>query len=158
MNPDPASLENLRDIALPPPVPWWPPAPGWWVVLAMLAVVVVVVVLRAWRKWNANAYRRSALSELQSSTTFTEIGEILKRTALVAYPRTDIASLSGSRWCQWLAETGGTPVPAKVAEALTKGVFGKIDTVNVQEVGAFATNWIKNHDLPAEGRKGSKEP
>ena len=49
MKPDPASLENLRDIAVPPPVPWWPPAPGWWVVMAVLAIAVIVVAFRAWR-------------------------------------------------------------------------------------------------------------
>ena len=41
MKPDPASLENLRDIAVPPPVPWWPPAPGWWV-LGLLALLVLI--------------------------------------------------------------------------------------------------------------------
>jgi hypothetical protein len=158
MKPDPASLENLRDIAVPPPVPWWPPAPGWWVVMAVLAIAVIVVAFRAWRLWRANAYRRAALHDLQRATTPTGIAEILKRAALVAYPRTDIAVLSGSAWCEWLAETGGRPVPNKVAEALSRGVFGKADDINVGEVSAFAAEWITHHRNRTEARKERKEP
>jgi hypothetical protein len=158
MKPDPANLENLRDIAVPPPVPWWPPAPGWWVVMAVLVIAVIIVAFHAWRLWRANAYRRAALHELQRATTPAGIAEILKRAAMVAYPRTDIAARSGSAWCQWLAETGGRPVPDNVAEALTRGVFGKADAVNVEELSAFAADWINHHENRTRNRKGGKEP
>jgi hypothetical protein len=157
MPPDSASLENLRDIVVPPPVPWWPPAPGWWLLISILAIAVFVVAFRVWRVWQANAYRRAALHELPRATTVTGIAEILKRTALVAYPRTDIAALSGSKWCQWLGETGGQQVPDKVAAALTQGVFGKVHDVNIGEVRVFAADWIKHHEIQTELREGSKE-
>ena len=118
MNPDPASLDNLRDIVELPPVPWWPPAPGWWVLLTMAVVATFVVAWRVWAARRAAAYRRAALRELESATSVATIAEILKRTALVAYPRTDVASLSGSAWSQWLAETGGREVPHGVVEVL----------------------------------------
>ena len=51
MNPDPASLANLRDIVEPPPVPWWPPAPGWWFLLTVLGLIAILVALRAYRRW-----------------------------------------------------------------------------------------------------------
>jgi hypothetical protein len=87
----------------------------------------------------------------------TGIAEILKRTALVAYPRTDIAALSGSAWCQWLGETGGEQVPDQVAEALTRGVFGRVETRNFEKVRAFAAGWIGHHEKRTTDRKGSKE-
>jgi hypothetical protein len=157
MPPDAASLENLRDIVVPQPVTWWPPAPGWWVVMSISAIAVFVVAFRAWRVWRANAYRRAALHELPLATTVTGIAEIVKRTALVAYSRTDIAALSGSNWSQWLGEAGGGQVPDQVAEALTQGVFGKVDNVNIGEVRVFAADWIKHHRNQTEFRKGSKE-
>jgi hypothetical protein len=153
MNSDPASLENLRDIVVPPPVPWWPPAPGWWFVLVVIAIATLVTAFRIWRVWRANAYRRAALHELQQATAITQIAEILKRTALVAYPRSDIAALSGPAWCQWLGETGAIQVPGTVAEALTQGVFGIAQRVNVSEVSAFAADWIRNHGNQAERQK-----
>ena len=151
MQTDPASLENLRDIAVPPPVPWWPPAPGWWLVLAVIAVALSVLMLRGWRAWQSNAYRRAALRELQSAKTISEIAEVLKRTALVAFPRIETAALSGSVWCEWLGNTMGERVPKSVSSALVRGVFAENESANVGEVSAFAANWIKLHNTAARG-------
>jgi len=147
MNSDPASLDNLREIILPPPVPWWPLAAGWWVLLAVLCLAAVIAAFRAWRTWRGNAYRRAALRELAVGGSAAAIAEILKRTALVAYPRTDVASLSGSAWLAWLAETGGRQVPQAVTEALTRGVFANHDAADVGEVAAFAADWIRSHTV-----------
>ena len=147
MNTDPASLDNLREIILPPPVPWWPLALGWWVLLAVLCLAAVSVAFRAWRTWRANAYRRAALRELAAGESVAAMAEILKRTALVAYPRTDVASLSGPAWLAWLAETGGRQVPTAVTEALTVGVFAKHDAADAGEVAAFAADWIRSHTV-----------
>ncbi len=157
MNNDPASLDNLRDIVAPPAVPWWPPAPGWWIVFAVLLLAAAVAGFRAWRNWRTNAYRRAALRELHKATSVAEIAEVLKRTALCAYPRTDVAALSGFAWCQWLAETGGRQVPDRVAEALTRGVFAREQKLNDREVSLFAAEWINRHESRTEDRAGSKQ-
>ena len=147
MNTDPASLDNLREIILPPPVPWWPLAAGWWVLLGLLTLLGTVAAFRAWRTWRAAAYRRAALRELATAANASAIAEILKRTALVAYPRTEVASLAGSAWLAWLAETGGRPVSATVAERLTLGVFAQHDAADFGEVAAFAADWIRSHTV-----------
>ena len=109
MNSDPASLDNLRDLVVPPSVPWWPPAPGWWVVFALVTLAVAVFAWRRGHAWHADAYRRAALRELQAATSAAEVAVILKRTVLVAYPRADVAAMSGSTWCRWLAERSANP-------------------------------------------------
>ena len=147
MNPDAASLDNLRDIVVPPPVPWWPPAAGWWVVMALLSGTLVVIIYRSWRTWQANAYRRAAIRELQSATTVAQVAAVLKRTALVAFPRVDIAALSGSAWFEWLGKTGAGRVSDSVALALTQGVFETVEAGDIQEVRAFASGWIKHHQV-----------
>ncbi|XZE52201.1 DUF4381 domain-containing protein [Planctomycetaceae bacterium SH139] len=149
MNSDPASLENLRDIAQPPPVSWWPPALGWWVLLAAIVIAAGFVALRGWRRRKARAYRRAAVRELESAQSIAEIAALLKRTALAAYPRSEIASLSGKTWCQWLQETGGQPVPKAVAKVFSEGIFTKSAAENAQEeVSAFVRVWIQNHPSP----------
>ncbi|GJD65694.1 DUF4381 domain-containing protein [Methylobacterium frigidaeris] len=118
MNPDPASLENLRDLALPPPVPLWPPAPGWSILAAGLAAASLVAGWRSWRRYRANAYRREARRQLDAIARRVEAGRcagaaselavVLKRTALAAYPRSAVASLTGPAWLGFLDRTGRT--------------------------------------------------
>ncbi len=148
MNSDPASLHNLREIILPPPVPWWPLAPGWWLLFAAIAVAALAFAFRLFRWWRVNAYRRAALRELAIAGDVTAIAEVLKRTALVAYPRKNVAALSGAAWLAWLAETGGQPVSATVAETLTRGVFANHDDSDISEEPAFAADWIRSHTVP----------
>ncbi|MHC5110526.1 MAG: DUF4381 domain-containing protein [Planctomycetota bacterium] len=113
---DPASLDLLHDIVVPPPVGWWPPAPGWYVILfttlALLLVAVIWVVVR----WRANAYRRTAIRELQTlqqdaqdkppAEVINAVASLVKRVALAAYPRAEVASLSGPEWVAWLNQHG----------------------------------------------------
>ncbi len=116
--------------------------------MGLLTLLGVIAAFRAWRTWRAAAYRRAALRELATAANASAIAEILKRTALVAYPRKDVAALSGAAWLAWLAQTGGRPVPAIVAETLTLGVFANHDDTNIGEVPAFAADWIRSHTVP----------
>jgi phosphatidylglycerophosphate synthase len=157
MDSDPASLDNLRDIVQPSAVSWWPLAPGWWFVIVVVAIAAAVVAFRSWQAWHANAYRRAALHELNTATSVAEIAELLKRTALCAYPRGQVASLSGSAWSRWLGQTCGTTVPAEVSEALTLGVFANANGGITAELTAFAANWIQRHQRPSADHPGSME-
>jgi len=147
MTPDAASLDNLRDIVELAPVSWWPLAAGWWVVIGLSVVAGSYFVFRTLRKWHANAYRRAAISELRENDDVAIVADILKRTALCAYPRTKVASLSGEAWCRWLGETGDQEVSDSVAECLTKGVFGAASSGKSEELAAFAEHWIINHQV-----------
>ena len=156
MNPDPASLENLRDIVAPPPVPWWPPAPGWVFLLTVLGLIAVLVAVRGWRRWRADAYRRAALRELRGAESIGMIAELLKRAALAASPRTQVASLTGSAWVNWLAQTGGRPVSDAVSQTLTIGVFAERDFVDASELAAFADEWIRSHRIGQSVSEGTE--
>lgn len=147
MNPDPASLQNLRDIVTPPPVPWWPLAPGWWLVLMLLGLLVGLIALRGWRRWRANAYRRDALRALREAESVASVAEILKRAALMASSRTQVASLSGSAWVQWLAETGGRTVSPAVSQVLSTVIYDESPAANTGELTAFAAQWIRGHRI-----------
>jgi hypothetical protein len=147
--PDPASLQNLHDIIMPPPVSWWPPAPGWYVVLGLLIGCLFVLAIQAFISYRRNAYRRAALDELQSADEGSDkigfISALLKRTALSAYPREQVASLTGKAWVRWLSEAAGLDVSAPVREALQHGVYGGIPVTDTQALTDFAAQWIRRH-------------
>ena len=145
MTHDSLSLDDLRDIAQPPPVPWWPPAAGWWFLFALLIITSATLLYRTWRSWRANGYRRAALREIRTASTEAQIADILKRTALCAYPRSQIASLTGSQWCAWLRDTGGQELSESLQRSLTSGVFRDESLTNTNELAVFADHWVKNH-------------
>ena len=146
MNPHSGSLEDLRDIVELPAVSWWPLAIGWWIVFAILAASVGVLLYRRWVQFKANAYRRRSLRELATTKTLDDIANVLKRTALCAFPRKEIASLTGAAWCDWLGKTAAARVPANVAQYLTEGIFSGVSPLKVDEFTEFASNWIRNHN------------
>jgi hypothetical protein len=164
---DPTSLEHLFDIVLPPPVPWWPPAPGWFVVGGVLLGLVSWGAWRAWSRWRAAAYRRAALAEWrqlktraadpgQREAALRHLPELLKRTALAAFPREAVASLSGIEWLRFLDRTGHT-------DAFTHGsgqllpelaydprLAARLDARAEADLFRTVQRWIRGHSTAAE--------
>jgi uncharacterized SAM-binding protein YcdF (DUF218 family) len=99
---EPLGLEGLHDIVLPPTPPLWPPGDGFWVALLLLALVLVV----GWRwrrQWQRrNAYRVAGLGLLAQARTVYEVSVVLKRVALAAWPREQVAPLQGPDWVHFL--------------------------------------------------------
>ena len=148
MTNDPARLQNLHDIVVPPPAPFWLPAPGWSLLLGLFIVLVAFLLIRAVLLYRRNAYRRAALAELRLAAAGPEplplIAALLKRTALAAYRREEVASLTGETWVSWLARTGGRAVPAPVEAALKQGLYGGAAT-DPKALSDFAGSWIRRH-------------
>lgn len=136
---DPSDLSNLRDIVAPPAVSFWPPAPGWWIVGAACVLAAGFAVAAAVRHWQRNAYRREALRALEMAEA-RDVSAILKRAALAAFPREQVASLSGAAWIAFLDRTGGTAFASTALLALTYGGMGDRDAVVAQ-----ARRWIGHH-------------
>lgn len=142
---DESSLNNLRDIVEPAPVSWWPLAVGWYVLLGACVLWGLVLLGRFLRQWWRNAYRRAALKELAVARSDLEIAAVLKRTACVAYPREEVAALSGARWREWLERTGGQTVTDEVAQSLSQGIYGAGEPLLSQALQDFAVGWIRHH-------------
>jgi hypothetical protein len=136
---DPADLSNLRDIVVPPAVSWWPSAPGWWAVGAALVIAGGFAIAAALRHHQRNAYRREALQALDTAQS-ADISAILKRAALVAFPREQVASLNGTAWLAFLDRTGGTKFANTALASLTYGGSG-----DKEAVLAEARRWIARH-------------
>lgn len=152
MNPpkDPGDLRLLRDIVLPEPAPWWPLAPGWFFVIGLFLLIAAGLTWKTWARWKANAYRREALRRVEKSTDPREIATILKRTALSAFPRETVATLSGDAWCDWLEDQAtDAPISPEARVNLARGVYGDSpDTLDLETVRRYAASWIQKHEAP----------
>jgi hypothetical protein len=164
---DPASLENLYDIILPLPVPWWPPAPGWYVVGAAILALAVRAGWLWWRRWQATAYRRAALAALQQleartaeemhrASALRELPELVKRTALAVFPRQQVAALSGTAWLAFLDHTGHTSAfthgQGQLLPVLSYDphAASRLDARHVEELFRIVADWIQHHSVASE--------
>ncbi|MBS7704357.1 DUF4381 domain-containing protein [Chelatococcus asaccharovorans] len=148
---DEADLSRLADIVVPPPLPWWPPAPGWWIIAAALLGAAVITAVAGLARWRRNAYRRAALAELaaigpvSTPASAAAVSAILKRVALVAYPRVEVASLTGEAWLAFLDRTSASDAFSQGAAAdLARAPFG----APVRDGGALlgvARRWVTHH-------------
>jgi len=151
---DPGSLDRLVDIVPAPPAPWWPPAPGWFLVGAALLLGIMARAVQFVRFWRANAYRRAAFRELgelvaaseADPSRWSELPPLLKRVALVAYPRAMVAELSGDAWLQFLEETaafGREPGQTLLALAYDPQATRRRTRDEFLKLAAAAGDWIR---------------
>lgn len=152
---DPADLSRLHDIVPAPPVPWWPPAPGWYVMAALITVAGAVLAWRWLVRRRRNAYRRQALSLLDGlnpeAGMMPEVAALVRRTALSAFPREEVAPLTGEGWLAFLDRTGGNPVSTHGPEhRLAELVYGTrtADPEERHQLIAAVRRWIKTHRVP----------
>lgn len=104
-------VHGIDEILLPEVVTWWPSAPGWKVLGLIFLVWLLLRGIRLARRWWRNRYRREALRRIkqlqqQAGSNAMDVVAFLpyyiKVTALQAYPRAEVASLSGESWLAFL--------------------------------------------------------
>jgi hypothetical protein len=153
------NLANLHDIVLAPSVPWWPPAPGWYVLAFVMAAFVIVLVWRARRRWLARRYRMQALTELRAirldslepAAAAASMMTLLKRTALAAYPRQQVAALSGGDWWSFLDQgVGGEEFRERLGPVTSALVYSDARSIDataadMERLAVAAERWIKSH-------------
>ena len=160
---DAGSLQNLNDIVMPGAVPWWPPAPGWFVLAALLAVILLLLLFRGWQARRRNRYRRQALLELASirqngsADALSNVPVLLKRAALAAWTREQVAALSGEAWHRFLDESAGTDRfragAGATLDGLAYGTERRIppSPAEKQAVLDAAEFWLTNHRQREQG-------
>ncbi|MCP4048143.1 MAG: DUF4381 domain-containing protein [Gammaproteobacteria bacterium] len=148
------NLDKLHDIIPAPPPPGWPLAPGWYVLFAIFLFLTVWYGYRKWRQYQNDRYRKAALAELaeisgsSSGIELARVPELLKRTALHAYPRAQIASLSGSRWQQFLNDhCDGDLFVGEVWDLLELLAYrpSRVEGKNIPRLLESIRYWIKQH-------------
>lgn len=145
----PTSLIDLIDrLAEPPepaPIPLTPQTWGW---AALALLLIAALLLTVWR-WiahrRAGAYRRAALAELEAATTAAEVAAILRRAALAAWPRAQVAGLTGDAWTDFLASTGRDGFPPEAGEELCTAPWRDTKAPPSPELRRAAERWLRTH-------------
>ena len=146
-------LDLMHGLVMPDPVTWLPITSGWWILFAWLLAVLTIVVWYGLMRRRRNRYRRAALAALKSIDSEPELGPfemaqrialLLKRTALAAYPRSQVASLSGSEWAEFLiASANEDRQIAEAAELLAAAAYRP--DADGRVLSAPARRWIRKH-------------
>lgn len=138
-------LEMLYPAPAPEPISMLPQTWGWAVLAACFVAVLIFGIVLALRHRRANAYRRQALVELDGcSDDSAQIALVLRRAALAAYPRAQVASLVGDDWMNFLKQSADiSQFSDSTLQALVNAPYRKGATV---PGGAdLARHWIKSH-------------
>lgn len=145
-------LAQLKGIHLPQPVGWWPPAPGWWLVGICLLFLVIVGGFYLLKVVRRGRYRREALADLRKLRETDQdqrglleaVSRLLRQVAIVKYGRTEVASLNGVKWLQFLDRTGKTEQFGNGAgKPLGTMLYQPTVKIDSDQLCQLAEAWIK---------------
>jgi len=144
------NLVELYDRLVPPeapaPVSMWPQTTGWIWLGAAVVILVALAVSKyiAWQR--ATAYRRAALAELKvAGNNPAVIANILRRAALSAFPRQDVAGLYGSEWLGFLDRSASQLDFSSSAAGLVLAAAPYRPQETHPDLPAMAERWIRSH-------------
>ncbi|MFZ4284987.1 DUF4381 family protein [Variovorax sp. HJSM1_2] len=163
------ALSALKDVIAPPEVPWTPQTPAWAVLGVVLLLALLWLAWRALRRYRANRYRREALAELQRLEPQWDAGDqprtqallalaaLLKRTALAAWPREEVAALSGEAWSHFLrthagsAKTSAPTLDKLLIDTEYRGsaALANLSSSDARALAQACRQWITSHRVPA---------
>jgi len=145
-------VAGLVDIPLPAPVSLWPQT---WPARIALVVLTVGVTVGAWRLarwWYRSRYRRAALAELDRIEGESDaigrrlaLAALVRRTALAAFPRGQVASLAGVEWLAFLDRTGDTRIFSQGAGRGLEDIAYRPTPEDVRPLIGAVRYWIKAH-------------
>jgi Ca-activated chloride channel family protein len=151
-------VAGLIDFPLPREVGLWPEtwASRFATVLVLLATLVALWLIV--RRRRANRYRREALAELARvertgaapGEVLTRISLLLRRTALAAFPREEVAPLTGAAWLAFLDRTSGSRQFSEGdGRPLASGPYRAVPPADaeVRSLFVLARRWIGGHHV-----------
>lgn len=156
-------VQGIKEIVLPEPVSYVPQAVGWWILLGCVSLLLTWWIYRYYNRWRGSRYRREALMELsvieqllsqepERTSALIGISALIKRTAIEAFGRSNVAELSGHLWLEFLDRTGSTDRFSKgPGRLLPEFSYAKQETLRetsretIGKVLVLVKDWIKQH-------------
>jgi hypothetical protein len=159
-----ATLRQMADITLPPPVSMMPATWGWAALAGVIILILAFAVWRWLRRRAQNRYRRDALAEIaaleariggevERLQALAALPAIVKRTALAVWPREQIAPLSGRSWVEFLEfYAGRAQIDDESYSFLAETEYrlpggASLSEAKARQIFATARQWIEGHDV-----------
>lgn len=154
--PDQENLLQLHDIHLPAAASWWPPAPGWWVLAAAILLLLTWILYRLAKWIKAALWRKKLLAEfnyyhaqidsMDDCQLATAVSRHLRQLALTLYPASEVASLTGTDWLEFLEnhskQKGFFEIPGRyLVEAPYKPTENRLSTAQKKQLLKLARQW-----------------
>lgn len=163
MNPPDATSQDvlqLRDVHLPLSPELWPPAPGWWVLAAAVVALLTWAafkLLRFWQRYRLQKEILATLDKLQQDHAddptpqfLADVSILLRRVAIMKFPRQQVAALTGRGWLSFLdLHGGGGEYCNGVGSVLAEGPYARNveagDEVDKDALLLLTRKWIKQN-------------
>ncbi|KJK02701.1 alpha-2 type XI collagen [Pseudomonas sp. 21] len=161
------SIDQLQELAAPPPVVSYWPQTWAWVVLA-LAVLLLLAAAALWRyrRWRRDRYRREALAMLDELgaamkepsrrlAALRQLPMLVKRVALSMPGGAASAPLGGADWQAFLQQHSTTALPADLERQLALLAYApdtRIQALGEQDAQALLAacrQWVEVHHVAA---------
>jgi len=106
-------LANLKDIHLPDAVSAWPPAPGWWILAFLIVALLSWSIWIFWKKYQQKHLLRVSIATLEQlekdfekhqnpQQLIRQYSSLLRRVSIALFSRSEVASLTGQSWLEFL--------------------------------------------------------
>lgn len=165
------ALSQLRDIHMPADTTgFWPLAPGWWALIVLLLALLGWLLWRFIKRQQLQRHIKSALNELErcrdtllqhealiakGSPTVdlnqarldyvNGVNAVLRRVALLHFPASMVASLSGQAWVDFIAQQDQrNNLSDEQAKALAHGRFARKIQIDSEALYNMARHWIND--------------
>lgn len=151
-------LASMHEISAPADINWMPQTLGWQLLLFLVCCYLLYRLYLRVDKYMSNAYRRAAIIELSacanSAQDYERISKILRRTALYAFDRKQVAPLIGADWEVWLdKQCKGTDFSGEFKGLLSQLAYAphsanNQSTITQDKLSSFKSHvilWVKHH-------------
>ena len=151
-------LNSLKDVHEPPPPGFWPLAWGWWVLIVLVSGAFIFGLVEWRRRHRLSAPVRAAFVELDDwrlsardrnpRDAADELAALLRRVALVRYPRPLVAQLTGDAWLNFLDRTSESDAFSRgPARILGNDRYAPDVNLDTETVASLAQRWLRAHRL-----------
>ncbi len=143
------ALSGLRDVILPATPSFWPPAVGWWLSALLLSGLAVAGIWLVRRKSksrlrNAVAAQVDQISNQAPAEAVRELSVLMRKVALTAFPRSQVAALTQDDWLVFLDRSGRTDQFTQgIGKSLAEAPYAPQPQVDIDALVQLCRDWIE---------------